>query len=160
MSAGKYTFRPAPSGIYAGSAHLGLFLRRPASPVVRANTARRNLVKFFNRRPNHVNFTDQNRIMMRAEYEKIGVTKTQMHQLADKVFKVRLKRSARSPSIDADHLHELKFWSWLEIITRRSNQLRPSPKDNVINELSWIVGVKWDPWANPANPNPPRRRSR
>lgn len=156
MSAGKYTFRAAPAGPYGGSAHLGLFLRRPASPLVRANNVRRKLVSVFNRRPNHVNFSAQDRIMLRAEYEKLGITKTQMHKLAVKVLDTRVMRTARKPSVDSQHLHELKFWAWLEVVTRRSNQPRPTPKDHVINELSWAIGVKWDPWATPRNPNPLR----
>jgi len=119
MSAGKYTFRAAPAGPYAGSAHLGLFLRRPTSPLVRANNVRSKLVSVFNRRPNHVNFSAQDRIMLRAEYEKLGITKTQMHKLAVKVLDTRVMRTARKPSVVSQHLHELKFWAWLDVVTRR-----------------------------------------
>ena len=94
--------------------------------------------------------------MLRAEYEKLGITKTQMHKLAVKVLDTRVMRTARKASVDSAHLHELKFWAWLDVVTRRANQPRPTPKDHVINELSWAIGVKWDPWANPRNPNPLR----
>lgn len=70
-----YSIRPAPRTM-RGPAHVGIFIRRPASPIVRANNVRNKIVRLFNATPNYVNLSAGDRIALRAIFEQLSVTKT------------------------------------------------------------------------------------
>jgi hypothetical protein len=146
-----YSIRPAPRTM-KGAAHVGIFIRRPASPIVRANNVRSKIVGLFNATPNYVNLSPGNRIALRAIFEELGVTKTQLHKLATVVLDIRIREMASRANTNANHLHEAEFWAWLSIVTRRSNQERPSPKTLVQQELAKFVARPWNPWTNTHNP--------
>jgi hypothetical protein len=135
-----------------GPAHVGIFIRRPASPIVRANNVRNKIVAFFNATPNYVNLSPGDRIRLRAEFEKLGVTKTQLHKLAERVLDIRIGDMASHANTNAPHLHEVEFWAWLSIVTRRAGQARPSPKTLVQHKLTALIRKPWNPWTNAHNP--------
>jgi hypothetical protein len=149
--ASPFTIKPAPRTM-RGPAHVGIFMRRPASPIVRANNVRKEIIAFFNATPNYVNLTPGDRILLRAVFEQLGVTKTQLHKLAKAVLDIRIREIASHANTNKSHLYEVEFWAWLSIVTRRSNQERPSPKTLVQQELAKFVARPWDPWANTHNP--------
>jgi hypothetical protein len=136
----------------AGPAHVGIFIRRPASPIVRANNVRNKIVGLFNSTPNYVNLSAGDRIALRAIFEQLGVTKTQLHKLAEAVLDIRIREIASRSNTNTPHLHEVEFWAWLSIVTRRANQVRPSPKLLVQQQLAALVLRRWDPWTNTHNP--------
>lgn len=157
MASLKLSVRPAP-GTFRGPAHVGLYVKRPASPLVRANNVRARLVRLFNATPTYVNLSASDRIRLRAEFEQLGVTKTQLHKLAKSVLDIRAKGMARSNTANASHRHEIEFWAWLSIVTRRSTQPRPTPRTLVQDKLRTLIGVNWNPWTSAANPRPINRR--
>lgn len=146
-----YSVRPAPRTM-RGPAHVGLFIRRPASPIVRANNVRSKIVYLFNATPNYVNLAPGNRIRLRAEFEQLGVTKTQLHKLAEKVLDIRIREIVSRANTNAPHLHEVEFWAWLSIVTLRAGQPRPSPKTLVQRKITDLVHRAWNPWTNTHNP--------
>jgi hypothetical protein len=135
-----------------GPAHVGIFIRRPASPIVRANNVRNKIVAFFNATPNYVNLSPGDRIRLRAEFEKLGVTKTQLHKLAEHVLDIRIGDMASRANTNTSHLHEVEFWAWLSIVTRRAGQVRPSPKTLVQQKVAALIRKPWNPWINTRNP--------
>ena len=146
-----YSIRPAPRTM-RGPAHVGIFIRRPASPIIRANNVRNKIVGFFNAAPNYVDPSAGNRIRLRAELEQLGVTKTQLHKLAERVLDIRIGELASHANTNTSHLHEVVFWAWLSIVTRRAGQARPSPKTLVQQKLAAIIRKPWNPWTNTHNP--------
>lgn len=146
-----YSIRPAPRTM-RGPAHVGIFIRRPASPIVRANNVRSKIIGLFNATPNYVNLSSGNRIRLRAIFEELGVTKTQLHKLAERVLEIRIGDIASHANTNTPHLHEVEFWAWLSIVTRRSGQARPSPKTLVKEKLAATIRRAWDPWTNTHNP--------
>lgn len=152
-----YSIRPAPRTM-RGPAHVGIFIRRPASPIVRANNVRNKIIGLFNSTPNYVNLSAGDRIRLRAIFEQLGVTKTQLHKLATAVLDIRIREIASRSNTNTPHLHEVWFWAWLSIVTRRSNQERPSPKTLVQQELAKHIRRAWNPWTNTHNPLFPRSR--
>lgn len=146
-----YSIRPAPRTM-RGPAHVGIFLRRPASPIVRANNVRSAIVGFFNATPNYVNLSAGDGNRLRAEFEKLGVTKTQLHKLAEHVLDIRIGDIASHATTNTAHLHELEFWAWLSIVTRRAGQVRPSPKTLVQQKITALIRKPWNPWSNTHNP--------
>jgi hypothetical protein len=151
-----YSIRPAPRTM-RGPAHVGIFIRRPASPIVRANNVRRKIVAFFNSTPNYVNLSAGDRIRLRAEFEQMGVTKTQLHKLAEYVLDIRIGDIASHSNTNAPHLHEVEFWAWLSIVTRRSGQSRPSPRTLVQQKLAALLRRTWNPWTDTHNPLFPKK---
>ena len=151
-----YSIRPAPRTM-RGPAHVGIFIRRPASPIVRANNVRNKIIAFFNATPNYVNISPGNRIRLRAEFEQLGVTKTQLHKLAEAVLDIRIREIASRANTNTEHLHEVEFWAWLSIVTRRANQVRPSPKTLVQQKLAALIRRAWYPWSNTHNPIFPKK---
>ena len=149
--ASPYTIRPAPRTM-RGPAHVGIFIRRPASPIVRANNVRSKIVGLFNSTPNYVNLSAGDRISLRAIFEQLGVTKTQLHKLAEAVLDIRIREIASRANTNTEHLHEVEFWAWLSIVTRRANQVRPSPKTLVQQKLTALIRKPWNPWTNTHNP--------
>ena len=147
----RYSIRPAPRTM-KGPAHVGIFIRRPASPIVRANNVRNKIVWFFNATPNYVNIAPGDRIRLRAEFEQLGVTKTQVHKLAERVLDIRIGDIASHANTNANHLHEVEFWAWLSIVTRRAGQARPSPKTLIQQKLAALIRKPWNPWTNTHNP--------
>jgi hypothetical protein len=131
---------------------VGIFIRRPASPIVRANNVRNKIVGFFNSTPNYVNLAPGDRIRLRAEFEQLGVTKTQLHKLAERVLDIRIGDMASRANTNTPHLHEVEFWAWLSIVTRRAGQARPSPRALVQQKLTAIIRKSWNPWTNTHNP--------
>jgi hypothetical protein len=131
---------------------VGIFIRRPASPIVRANNVRSRIVGFFNSTPNYVNLAPGDRIRLRAEFEQLGVTKTQLHKLAERVLDIRIGDMASHANTNTPHLHEVEFWAWLSIVTRRAGQPRPSPRALVQQKLTAIIRKSWNPWTNTHNP--------
>ena len=146
-----YSIRPAPR-TFKGPAHVGIFIRRPASPIVRANNVRNKIIGFFNATPNYVNIVPGNRIRLRAEFEQLGVTKTQLHKLAERVLDIRIGDMASHANANANHLHEAEFWAWLSIVTRRAGQPRPSPKTLVQQKLAATIRRVWKNTQNPIYP--------
>jgi hypothetical protein len=136
-----------------GPAHVGIFIRRPASPIVRANNVRNKIVAFFNATPNYVNLSPGDRIRLRAEFEQLGVTKTQLHKLAERVLDIRIGDMASHANTNTSHIHEVEFWAWVSIVTRRTGQPRPSPKTLVQQKLAALIRKPWNPWTNTHNPN-------
>jgi len=154
----KYSVRAAP-GAYTGPAHVGLYVKRPMSPLVRANNVRSRLVRFFNTAPTYVNLTAPHRIALRAEFEQLGVTKTQLHKLAESVLDIRVREIASRPKTNAGHRHEVAFWAWVSLVTRRaSSHPRPFPQTLVKERLQALIGRPWDPWKTNNNPLHGRRR--
>jgi hypothetical protein len=131
---------------------VGIFIRRPASPIVRANNVRSKIVGLFNSTPNYVNLSAGDRISLRAIFEQLGVTKTQLHKLAEAVLDIRIREIASRANTNTEHLHEVEFWAWLSIVTRRANQVRPSPKTLVQQKLTALIRKPWNPWTNTHNP--------
>ena len=152
-----YSIRPAPRTM-KGPAHVGIFIRRPASPIVRANNVRNKIIGFFNAAPNYVDPTAGNRIRLRAELEQLGVTKTQLHKLAERVLDIRIGDIASHANTNANHLHEVEFWAWLSIVTRRAGQARPSPKTLIQQKLAALIRKPWNPWTNTHNPIFPKKK--
>jgi len=152
-----YSIRPAPRSM-KGPAHVGIFIRRPASPIVRANNVRNKIVALFNSTPNYVNLAPGNRIALRAIFEQLGVTKTQLHKLAERVLDIRIGDIASHANTNVNHLHEVEFWAWVSIVTRRAGQARPSPKTLVQQKLAATIRRVWNPWNNSHNPIFPKKK--